>query len=85
MKKLVISFNIYQNNKYSQKNSFTIPCYVLSYILYLNYTRILYSKPTDSTSVSASSERTDDEIKALTQDIASYQVHVNFWLTELLL
>ena len=39
----------------------------------------------DNTSVSASLERIDDEIKALTQDIASYQVHVNFWLTELLL
>ena len=34
----------------------------------------------DNTSVSASLERIDDEIKALTQDIASYQVHVNFWL-----
>ena len=39
----------------------------------------------DNTSVSSSSERIDDEIEALIQDIASYQVHVIFLLTELLL
>lgn len=37
----------------------------------------------DNTSVSASTEKIDDEMKALTQDIARYQVRVSFFLTEI--